>query len=335
MTSGAAIVDVARRRRRRVPRPAFPCAASVVRSGETLLDGAWGWADRTRRLRNTPSSAFQIASISKQFTAAAILLLQEDGLISVDDAVNRWLSRPQPTWRDVTVHHLLSHTSGLPHWEQLAEVSLFEPRERAELIDAFAARPLARPPGARWSYSSPGYVLLADVIEQISGEPYGTHLRRAIFDPLGMRATSAGNASAVPGGQATGYSGQRAVLSFELDTVGIGAGDIWSTTADMRRWNDALMGDHLLGGASREVMFAAHAAVPAQYSNTQRMAYGYGWFTGIVDGRRMIFHTGGNSGFSAINAWFPDEDTSIVVLSNDGNAEARSFAMALREQARD
>ncbi len=289
----------------------------VRQDGETLLDRGYGMADRMHRRPNTPETVFQIASISKQFAAAAILLLQERGALSTQDRIQTWVPGCPAEWETITVHHLLTHTAGIGHWEDFPALSLFEPNTWETLVRIFRDHPLKFPPGVGWAYSSPAYVLLAHIVEQVAGVPYARFLHDQIFHPLGMASTGAGNQAPRQGQQAQGYVDATPVPSFELDTVGIGAGDIWSTTRDMARWDAALAAPGVLSADSLQAMFAPHAAVPDDIAGRAGIHYGYGWFMGEVEGRRMRFHDGGNAGFRSINIQLQDHDAVVILLSND------------------
>jgi CubicO group peptidase (beta-lactamase class C family) len=237
----------------------FSGSVLVRRGEETLLEAACGLADRERAIPNRPDTEFQIASISKQFTAAAILQLQERGALSVQDQICRWLPDCPDPWMPVTIHHLLTHTSGIGHWPDFPELSLFEPNTPERVVETFRHGALKFPPGTDWSYSSPAYVLLAHIVERVSGERYADFLRQTIFDPLGMTSTGAGNRAPDPSRQAAGYEGAEPVPSFELDVVGMGAGDIWSTVEDLALWDRAMSAPGLLTEQSLQAMFTAHA----------------------------------------------------------------------------
>jgi CubicO group peptidase (beta-lactamase class C family) len=172
--------------------------------GETLLDRGYGLADTASGRPNTPATAFQLASVSKQFTAAAILLLQEQRVLSVHDSVRAWVPDCPAAWEPITLHHLLTHTSGLGHWLDIPALSLFAPMPRARLLSLFEQCPRKFPPGEGWAYSSPAYVLLAFAVERAAGAPYAAFLQRAIFQPLGMASSGAGNQAPQPNRQALG-----------------------------------------------------------------------------------------------------------------------------------
>jgi CubicO group peptidase (beta-lactamase class C family) len=310
-------------------------AVLVRRAGKTLLDQGYGAADRAHGRPNTPETAFQLASISKQFTAAAILLLQEWGALSVQDRISRWLPVCPDTWEPITVHQLLTHTSGIGHWQDLPELDLFKPLSWEHLLGLFQQLPLKFTPGHNWAYSSPAYVLLAHIVEQVAGEPYAHFLQQRIFQPLGMASTGAGNRAPRLEQQAQGYAGEAGeeapAPSFELDTVGMGAGDIWATTRDLVRWNAALAAPGLLSAKSLEMMFAPHAMVPDEVVRDaafelSSVQYGYGWFIGEVQGHRLWFHPGENAGFHAIALQAPDDGMIVIVLLNE---ETNPFEIGL------
>lgn len=208
----------------------------------------------------TLGTRFQIASVSRQFTAAALLLLADRGVLSVGDAVHRWVDGCPASWDSITVHHLLTRTAGLVHWRHIPELDLTSPVAASEELRTFQDAPLLSAPGERYSYSSPGYVLLARIVERAAGQPFASFLAGVIFEPLGMEATFAGNGSGKPG-LAAGHRAGAPVTSLDLDIVGMGAGDVWSTAGDLARWDRALASGEILAGASRQAMLAVHAPV--------------------------------------------------------------------------
>jgi CubicO group peptidase (beta-lactamase class C family) len=306
--------------------------SALARHGEeTLLNAACGLADRERAIPNRPDTEFQIASISKQFTAAAILLLQERGALSVQDPICRWLADCPVLWNPITIHHLLTHTSGIGHWPDFPELSLFEANTPERVIETFQHGALKFSPGADWSYSSPAYVLLAHIVERVSGERYADFLRQTIFQPLGMTSTGAGNRAPDPSRQAAGYEGTQPVRSFELDVVGMGAGDVWSTVGDMARWDRAVNAPGLLRAPTLQAMFSPYATTTQPLPDGSPTEYGYGWSLGELAGHRLTFHTGGNAGFQSVNARLGDGDTILIILSNDQSADLEGITMHLAE----
>jgi CubicO group peptidase (beta-lactamase class C family) len=311
----------------------FQGALFVSRANKTVIDAGYGWADHRTGRPNTPETTFQIASVSKQLTAAAILLLQEQGALSVHDSLKRWLPECSAEWQSITVHHLLTHTSGIGHWRDFPHLSLYHPMARADLLAIFQQAPLKFAPGTAWAYSSPGYVLLAHIVEHITGEPYARFIQRRVLDPLSMTRSSVGTCSSHPERQAVGYAGKKELPSFDLDTVSIGAGDVWTTSSDLGTWDQALlMPDRLLTAASLALMFTSHASVPDAYSQMHDVSYGYGWFLAEIAGHHVRFHPGDNSGFGALNLLVPAEALTIILLANDEEFDLWNLGLTLLEQ---
>jgi CubicO group peptidase (beta-lactamase class C family) len=293
-------------------------AAVIRRSGVTVAEKAGGLADRERSVACTQQTRFQIASVSKQFTAAAVLLLAAQQMLSLDDPISHWLDRCPPDWQTITIQRLLTHTSGVGHWNDFPALDLYQPIGVAQELGIFQRQPLLSSPGSRYHYSSPGYVLLAWIVQRAANQPYARFLAERIFEPLGLHSATAGDP---PGGagMACGYDAGEPVPSVELATVGIGAGDLWCTAGDLLRWDEAIANDELLPASLRAEMLTP-AAVPGSAGTRGTWSftgYGYGWRIGAVAGRRAFFHTGDNPGYLSLNAWLPDEQITLAVLTND------------------
>jgi CubicO group peptidase (beta-lactamase class C family) len=308
-------------------------AALLQRGTEDLVAIAAGPAGTDPGSECSLSTRFQIASVTKQFTAAAVLLLADRGVLSAADPVHRWLDDCPAAWEPITLHHLLSHTAGLVHWQQLPELDVTRAVPVGEKLRIFAGTPLLSPPGERYSYSSPGYVLLAHIIERAAGQPYPEFVDQEIFQPLGMTATFDGG----PRGQhdlAAGRDDGAAVASFDLDTLGMGTGSIWSTVGDLARWDRALAEGQILSAAARQAMLTAHAPLEDDDSLIRTEGYGYGWYIATAaNGRRFYYHTGDNPGFRSFNAWFPDDDVRLALLSNEAGTDLGPIAHDLIRQA--
>ena len=304
----------------------------VIQGTVLVLDGddvryaaSSGPADVASGVANSPGTRFQIASISKQMTAAAVLLLAERGALALTDPVSRWIGGCPDAWAPVTLHQLLTHSSGLGHWPDHPMIDLTAPMDPDELIATFQQVPLRFAPGTGWRYSSPGYVLLAHVVQRAADEPYREFLADRIFGQLGMAASFAGSppsgdepdgpgATGGPGGDtARGYAGDRPIPPYELDVVGMGAGDVWSTVGDLRAWVHGLRDGQLLGPDSLRMMWTPHS--PTGMAGVDE-SYGYGWFLGPVDGRWWRSHSGHNDGYKAFLGWAPEADRLVIVLSN-------------------
>jgi CubicO group peptidase (beta-lactamase class C family) len=208
---------------------------------------------------------------------------------------------------------LLAHPSGLGHWAAYPLIDLARYVEPAELLEAFHRVPPRFAAGAGWHYSSPGYVLLAHVVQRAADEPYRDVLTNAIFAPLQMGDTFAGS----PGDRQDVAGGHdrngTPVPSWELDVVGMGAGDIWSTTRDLVRWIDGLRSGRLLDERYRGLMLTEQASTGG---GSDARGYGYGWFVGSVAGEMWFHHSGENAGFRAFDAVLPESNCRIAVLSN-------------------
>lgn len=298
----------------------FSGSVLVARKGVVVLDRGYGWADRGRTQRVTPRTRFWIASISKQFTAAAILKLAEDGRLSVDDPLGRHLPGVPDEKRALTLHHLLTHTSGLR--QRYAADGIVE-REAA--LRALLAPPLAGPPGQRFAYSNDAYNLLAIVVEAVSGQPFERFVRRRLLDPAGLADTGF-----------WGQEGQESVAEMPSPVEGQprhanwgfrGATGMFSTSGDLYRWQRALLHDRVLSEASRTRLLAPHVPIEGG-------AAAYGWFrTTGPGGTRALWTRGTESfGHNAILMTYPDPDVVIVAASNAGDREGVAMTRWLADE---
>lgn len=307
----------------------FRGVALAQRGAEDLVALAGGTTGGDPDVACGPGTRFQIASASKSFTAAAVLLLAGRGVLSVGDPVGRWVPDCPPTWDAITLHHLLSNSSGLAHWDGLPGLDISARTPADEVLATFRRADLISAPGTRFSYSSPGFVLLAHVVERASGQPYASFLAREVFGPAGMTATFAGDGTGQPD-LATGHVSGEPATPFELDVVGMGAGDIWSTPGDLARWDRALAAGDVLDAATLAAMLTVHAPAEDDDGVIRTEGYGYGWFLGsALGGHRIVYHPGDNEGFRSLNAWFPDDDVRVVVLTNEMDTDLEKIAYRL------
>jgi CubicO group peptidase (beta-lactamase class C family) len=307
--------------------PQIQGSVLVARDSTIVYEASGGLADVAAGVPCAVDTRFQIASVSKQFTAAAVLLLVEEGSVDLDQTIDRWIGGSPPSWRDITVHQLLTHTSGLGHWFDYPNLDLTSWVPPDDALAAFQKADPLFAPGTGWHYSSPGYVLLARIVEQTGDEPYRDFLARRVFQPVGLHDTYVGASDGRPR-TALGYDGSSSVPSFELNSLGMGAGDVSATTHDLLRWDQALAAGTFLSDRSRQLMFTPHAPVSAERPGD---TYGYGWELGTVGGRPARYHSGGNSGFRAYNLWFPDEAGYVIVLSNQDEVDSREVATNLAD----
>jgi len=296
----------------------------VERDSVIILEKSYGLAVEGWNIPNTSRTRFEIASLSKQFTAAAILQLADAGKLSLDDPVGKYYRDAPQTWHGITIHQLLTHTSGIPNNEiKDFTKGIATPYTLDELVRTFRDRPLAFAPGTKWAYTNTEYYLLAYIIECVSGEKFAEYLERHIFEPLKMVHSGFASTLAVIPEMAEGYAFENGRLrhrDYFDRSLETGAGGIYTTARDLVLWNRALDAPGLLTSRSLDLMFSPHP--PGNY--------GYGWF---VDGapRRRIYHEGGDPGFAAFEARYPDQHLLIVVLSNEDDSPVRETANALAE----
>jgi len=292
------------------------------RNGHVLVEKSYGLAVEEWKVPNSPDTKFEIASVSKQFTAAAILQLVDSGKLQVDDPVSKYYSEAPLSWKDITVHQLLTHASGLPN-NRLDDFTkgICSPYTPDELIKTFRDRPLAFTPGSSWAYTNTEYYLLAFIIEKLSGESYGAYLARHIFEPLKMVRSGFATTLAIVPQLAQGYTRENGSLrhrDYFDRSLEIGAGGIYTNAEDLLRWNRALDSPGFLSAHALDLMFTAHP--PGNY--------GYGWFI-ATSPRRKIYHEGGDPGFAAFEARYPDEHVVIIILANEDDSPVRDIADAL------
>ena len=300
----------------------------VTRDGSVVADLAGGLADLEAGVPCTSATRFQVCSVSKQFTAAACLLLVESGSLALREPVGRWLPEAPPQWQQVTLHHLLSHTAGIPHWLEAPGLDPAEAMSISRRLEIILTTPLRSEPGAQWHYSSPGYVLAGLIVERAGGRPYGEFLAERIMSPLQLTQTTVGG---VPDGAARGYKDGQPVTPFDLDRVP-GTGDVWSTASDLSRFAAALHGGELITACSLRAMGTADARIDDDDDGEPRLittGYGYGMFTGIFAGRAALYHPGDNPGYRSLACWIPDRSASVVILVNDEAANVTSLLRQL------
>jgi CubicO group peptidase (beta-lactamase class C family) len=290
--------------------------AMVTKDGSLRADLAEGLADIEAGVRCTSRTRFQLCSVSKQFAAAAVMLLVESGRLDLREPVARWLPEGPPQWQRVTLHHLLSHTAGIPHWREAPGLDPAEPVGISERLGIIQATPLRSEPGAQWHYSSPGFLLAGLIVERASGQPYPEFLAERMLSPLKLTETTVGGA---PGAAARGYRDGQPVAPWDLDAMP-GTGDIWSTASDLTRFTAALHTGGLIAASSLRAMCTTHAALQDDDEGEPRLTttgYGYGMFTGIFAGCAAYYHPGDNPGYQSFACWIPDQAASIVILVND------------------
>jgi D-alanyl-D-alanine carboxypeptidase len=307
------------------PAKRFRGTITAERNGQVAVEKSYGNAIEEWQVPNTAQTRFEIASVSKQFTAAAILQLADGGKLNVTDPVGKYYREAPPAWKNITIHHLLTHSSGLPN-NSLDNFpkGICTPYTAEELIKTFRDRPLAFEPGSSWAYTNTEYYLLAFVIQRVSGESYGDYLTRHISEPLKMTHSGFASTLAVVPQLAQGYTYEVSTLrhrDYFDRSLEIGAGGIYTNAEDLLRWNKALDSPGLLSAHALDLMFTAHP--PGNY--------GYGWFV-ETSPRRKIYHEGGDPGFAAFEARYPDQHVIVIVLANEDDAPVREIAEAVAKR---
>jgi CubicO group peptidase (beta-lactamase class C family) len=287
----------------------------VLRDGQFIHRKAYGLANIEWDVPLSPDAVFRIASLTKQFTATAIMMLAERGRLSIDAPIETWLPDWPARGRDVTVRRLLNHTSGV--WSH--DTTQIDRTKRpnppvAEVIELIYEQPFAFEPGDRYSYNNSGYLLLGAIIGAVSGKPYADFLRDEIFQPLGMAHTGLLRHEAITPRRAYGYvRGRKRFHNARLDAMNWSdaAGALGSTLDDLAKWDRAIRTNRLVSAETLETMLA-----PTPLNDGSIFPYGFGWGTADYEGRRVYHHTGGISGFASHMAHLRDEDLTTIVLSN-------------------
>ena len=301
---------------------AFPAqrpgaAVIVMKGGRVLLRAGYGMADLDRGTRIRPDSVFRIGSMTKQFTAIAILQLVASGRIALDDPVTKFLPDYPTHGQTITVEHLLTHTSGIRNYTGKRDFWALIRRDMtpAQLIALFRDDPMQFEPGRKWAYSNSNYILLGAILEKVSGMPYAEYLRKNVFARAGLAHTYYGDVSA----RVTGYEGRRGALvrAGEINlAVPYAAGSLLSTVDDLAKWNAAVAAGKLV-----DRRLVDRAWTPYNLANGESTGYGYGWLIGKLGGERVIHHGGKINGFTSYGLWLPDHDVYVAVLSNQQSPE--------------
>ena len=306
---------------------AFMGTVLVAEGDHILLDQGYGMADLEWNIPNAPDVKFRLGSLTKQFTATLILLLQQDGKLHIEDPVAKYLPDAPKGWEKITLANLLGHTSGIPNFTSDKDFATWgmSKHTTAEEITFFRDKPLEFEPGSKFTYSNSNYEVLGAVIEKVSGEKYGDLLRKRIFDPLGMQDTGLDTDELILPKRAQGYSPGKDGLVHarsESMTVPWAAGSIYSTTGDLLRWERALFGGKVLNDASLAAMTTAGKG-------------DYGLGVGVVqqNGVKVIQHGGGIEGFNTQLAYVPERKLTVVVLSNVNGGAPGSMGAQLLDVA--
>jgi CubicO group peptidase (beta-lactamase class C family) len=305
----------------------FSGVVLLARGGKPLASKGYGYANVEWEIPATPQTKFRIGSITKQFTSMLIMQLREQGKIELEDSVCVFVVPCPDAWKPVTIHHLLTHTSGIPSYTGISswrETNMV-PKTVEQMVAIFRDLPLQWTPGEKFAYNNSGYFLLGVVIEKASGKKYEEALAEMILTPLGLKDTGYDWPGTIIPRRAAGYEGRgparRNASALDMQQP-YSAGSLYSTVEDLLKWEQSLNTDTLLPEAARKIMWTP-------FLNN----YAYGWSiaqpSAATFGHRRIAHAGGINGFSSMLIRVPDMNVTAIVLSNNASANAGQIARDL------
>ncbi len=293
----------------------------VMRDGKIIKATGYGLANVELNVPVTPPSIFQTGSVGKQFTATAVMMLVEEGKLGLDDTITKYFPEAPAAWKNVTVRHLLTHTSGIPDYggeESTMGKGVINFRQdytEEELVRKFSAMPMDFQPGEKWKYSNTGYVLLGVLVHRVTGKFYGDFLQERIFQPLGMTSTRIISEADIIPNRSSGYRLVQGELknqewvSPSLNTTADGA--LYTNVLDLAKWDASLYTEKLLKRASFDQMWT-----PVKLNSGKTYHYGFGWDVGEVNGHRLLSHDGAWQGFTMSIFRYVDDRLTIVVFTN-------------------
>ena len=285
----------------------------VAQNGDIVYQKGFGYADIEKKIPVTPDTKFKIGSVSKQFTAVAILKLQEEGRIKTDDKLSKYIP-DFPRGNEVTIYQLLTHTSGIHDYNSAPGLDVSKPVTPQALLDIIKKFPYDFNPGERYLYNNSGYFILGYIVSELSGKTLGEYLNETFFKPLGMGNTGIYETNSVLNNEAQGYSINGETVKkadFQEMSWTLGVGSIYSTTIDLYKWNEAIFNGKVLSDATLKTTFTQ-----AVLNSGAKVDYGFGWFLITNRGFKFIQHSGGVSGFSAYLERQPENNLTVCVLLN-------------------
>ena len=300
--------------------------ALVAKEGEIVYHKAFGMANLELDVPMQTDMVFQIASISKQFTAISILMLIEQGKLNLDDDITKYIEDYPTGGKYISIKHLLTHTSGISRsitqkpWDSNIRKHDFD---IPSWIDYFKNEPKTFSPGEAFQYNNFGYILLSQIIEIVSGISYGDYVEKNIFQPLGMHNSRQANDSDIIKNRAYGYEKYDDYVNKQYTSLSwsIGAGSLMSTVEDLYIWNRALANNLLISNESLDLAFTNH-----QLKNGDEINYGFGWFINEINGSPTVEHAGGDHGFRTDAIYLPKEDVFVAIFSNCSCGEPRPIS---------
>jgi CubicO group peptidase (beta-lactamase class C family) len=297
-------------------------AILVARAGQVLFSQGYGMANIDLKISNTPTIKFHIGSLTKQFTAFAILLLQQQGKLNVQDPICKYVKECPETWQAITIHQLLIHTSGIPEFNTTPGIQEFvmHPETPLQIIAQFRNLPLDFKPGEKYAFSNSGYMLLGYIIEKLSGQPYASFLQENIFDPLQMKASGYDGDQQTGPDHALGYKNAATPANFVDKSIGYAASGLYSTVGDLLLWDQSLYTEKLMPGSLRDEIFKAFVLLPASDASS-----GYGWFIGKQFSQPWMFATSAGAGYICEINRFPESKVTIIILTNRQDTDLKGL----------
>lgn len=286
----------------------------VIKSGKIIYNRSFGLADIENKIPATPQTNYRIASVTKQFTAMSIMMLKEDGKLSLNDRLSKFFPSLPAYTSEITIRHMLNHTSGLLDYGDLVAPGTTKPLTDTDVVHLIENMDsTAFKPGSTFAYSNTAYVLLGLVVEKASGMPFGDFLKKRIFQPAGMTHTTVNSMIGSIPERAYGYNLRDGRLKKEdqsLYSYLLGDGGVYSSVDDFYKWDQALYTNKLIKSETSKEIFTESS------KETPTLAYGYGWYIDEKFGKKRVSHSGGTTGFSSNYVRYPALQFSIIVFAN-------------------
>lgn len=294
---------------------------AVIKDAKPVKVKGYGSSNLELGTRVAPETVFKIGSVSKQFIAAGIVLLNQEGKVGYDDSVRKYFEDAPETWQPITLRHLMTHTGGLVR--ESPAFDMLKPRSDAELIRAAYSTPLVFRPGEKYQYCNLGYFMLAEIITRVSGKPWPDYLQSKVFAPLGMNATRATNNEILVPNRASSYAWSEGKYRNAELMLGVRpSGAFISTVLDLAKWDAALYSDSPIPAQQRQLMWS-----PIKLNDGTESHYGFGWQLEKVGQHRLVRHGGTLTGFRAEMSRFIDDRLTVIVLTNAELAKPDGIAL--------
>lgn len=307
--------------------------ALIAKNGKVIYRNAFGQASLELSVPMKPDNVFEIGSMTKQFTAVGILMLEEQGKLSIEDEITKFIPDYPTLGKKITVHHLLTHTSGIKSYTDMGNLQdvARTDMEPMEIIDFFKNEPMDFDPGTDYRYNNSGYILLGYIIEKVSGMYYADFVQEKMFDPLGMTASYYGSKTALIPNRAVGYmpteSGFRNADYLSM-TLPYAAGSLMSTVDDLLKWQNAITHDKLISSESKKKAFTGYKTLDGK-----PIYYGYGWGVNEIADVPSVEHGGGIFGYLTSGVYVPEEDIYVVVLTNSNASSPTELSVRMAAMA--